>query len=97
MFGHYQKSNLYNCQSKNTISSRSKRQSYEILRSSLVQNLRNGGLNRQITPKQNELEREEDLVGIMKSEDLKSGDLKSDSVAFKKESSNKMLSSLSDS
>ena len=76
---------------------KSKRQSYEILRSSLVQNLRNGGLNRQITPKQNELEREEDLVGIMKSEDLKSGDLKSDSVPLKKESSNKILSSLSDS
>ena len=36
-------------------------------------------------------------MGIMKSEDLKSGDLKSDSAPCKKESSNKMLSSLSDS
>ena len=33
----------------------------------------------------------------MRSEDLKSGDLKSDSAPFKKHSSNKMLSSLSDS
>lgn len=62
-----------------------------------MQDLRNGGLNREITPKQNELEREEDLVGIMESEDLKSGDLKSESIPLKKESSNKMLSSLSDS